>query len=215
MLLHKKAKRENLKNYRSINILSVIYRLLTKIVARRLETILDSAQPKEQVGFRSRYSTMDNIQVLQQVIEQCNGYEIPLCVAFVDFDKAFDCIMLSTIFKVLQRHGIEEPYISLLKSVYTNATVTLHINDDTNAVNIREGIRQGNTILPKLFSVGPEEIFKRLNWSRKGIKVNVKHLIHLRFADEAVIFSQSAENLQTRINESSNLSGLKMNLKKT
>ena len=60
---------------------------------------------------------MDNIQVLQQVIERCNEYEIPLCLAFIDFEKAFGCIKLSTIFEALQKHGIEEPYVSLLKSI--------------------------------------------------------------------------------------------------
>ena len=61
ILLHKKKKQEDLKNYRPISILSVINKLLTRIIARRLETILDPSQPKEQAGFRSRYSTMYNI----------------------------------------------------------------------------------------------------------------------------------------------------------
>ena len=129
----------------------------------------------------------------------------------------FDYIKLSTIFKALQRHGIEEPYLSLLKSIYTNATATLHINDDPVTVNIRKGVRQDDPISSKLFSVGLEEILQRLDWSEKGIKVNGEYLSHLHFADAIVIFSHSAESLQTRIKEleeSSNLSDLKMNLKK-
>ena len=65
---------------------------------------------------------------------------MPLCLVFIDFAKAFDCIKLSTIFEALQRHDIEEPYVSLLKSIYTNAMATLHINDDTVIVNIRKGV---------------------------------------------------------------------------
>ena len=70
---------------------------------------------------------MNNIQVTRQVIERCNEYEIPLCCAFIDFEKIFDCIKLSTIFEALQRHSIEEPYVSLPKPIYINATATLHI----------------------------------------------------------------------------------------
>ena len=70
---------------------------------------------------------MDNMQILQQVIERYNEHEISLCLAFIDFEKAFDHIKLSTILKALQRHDIEEPYESLLESIYTNARATLYL----------------------------------------------------------------------------------------
>ena len=71
---------------------------------------------------------------------------------------------LSTIFEALQWYGIEETYARLLKSSYTNAAATLHINDDTVTVNIREGVQQGDAIWPKLFSAALEEIFERPSW---------------------------------------------------
>ena len=64
IILHKKGEHENLKNYRPISLLSLIYKAFTKIIVKRLETTLDYTQPKEQAGFRSGYSTMDNIQVV-------------------------------------------------------------------------------------------------------------------------------------------------------
>ena len=59
---------------------------------------------------------------------------------------------------------------------------------------LKKGVRQDDTISPKLFSASMEEIFKRLDWSETGIKVNGKYISHLRFVD-------SAENLQDRIKE--------------
>ena len=85
-------------------------------------------------------------------------------------------------------------------------------------IDIKKGVRQGDTISAKLFSAGLEEIFKRLNWSKAGIKINGKYLSHLRFAADIVIFSNNPENLQAQIkalNESSKASGLMMNLNKT
>ena len=215
--MHKKGDQEDLKNYGPISLLSIIYKLLTKIT-KRLETTLDRAQPIEQAGFRRGYSTIDNIQVVQQVIERCGEYEIPLCLAFIDFEKAFDSIKLETIFEALRRGRIEEPYINLLEEIYTDATATFNINNNTVEIDIKKGVRQGGTISPKLFSAGLEEIFKRLNWSKAGIKTNGKYLSHLRFADDIVIFSNNAENLQAHIkalNESSKASELKMSLNKT
>ncbi|CAF4695383.1 unnamed protein product, partial [Rotaria sp. Silwood2] len=71
IILHKKGDQEDLKNYRPISLLSIIYKLLTKIITKRLEKTLDYAQPTEQAQFRNEYSTVDNIQVVQQIIERC------------------------------------------------------------------------------------------------------------------------------------------------
>ena len=108
-----------------ISLLSVIYKLFTRILVKLLETAFDAAQPTEQTGFRSVYSTMDNIQVLQQVKERCNEYELPLCLAFVNYEKAFDSIKLSSLFDSIEKQGIEPSYINLLRSIYTNATATI------------------------------------------------------------------------------------------
>ena len=40
---------------------SIRYSLFTKIITTRLEKKLDENQPREQAGFRSKYSTTDHI----------------------------------------------------------------------------------------------------------------------------------------------------------
>ena len=78
---------------------------------------------------------MDNIQVLQQVIERCNEYELPLCLAFVDYEKAFDSIKLSSLFDAIEKQGIEPLDINWLTSICTNATATISINDTPITIN--------------------------------------------------------------------------------
>ena len=46
---------------RPICLLSNMYKLFTKIITTRLEKKLDENQPREQAGFRSKYSTTDHI----------------------------------------------------------------------------------------------------------------------------------------------------------
>ena len=77
-------------NYRPICLLSNIYKVLTKkILTKRLEEPLDENQPREQAGFRSGYSKTDHIPVVNQLKEKWREYNIPLCIAFVDYEKAF------------------------------------------------------------------------------------------------------------------------------
>ena len=60
----KKGNRKDIKNYRPICLLSNMYTLFTKIITTRLEKKLDENQPREQAGFRSKYSTTDHIHAI-------------------------------------------------------------------------------------------------------------------------------------------------------
>ncbi len=55
-------------------------KLFTKITTTRLEKKLDEGQPREQAGFRSKYSTTYHIHATNQLKEKCGEYNIPLCV---------------------------------------------------------------------------------------------------------------------------------------
>ena len=65
-------------------LLSNIDKVLTKVLTERPEKTLDENQPRDQAGFRSGYSTTDHIHVVNPLKEKCRGYNISLCIAFVD-----------------------------------------------------------------------------------------------------------------------------------
>ena len=89
-----------------ICLLSNIYKVLTK----RLEKILDQNQSEEQAEFRSRYSTTVHIHVVNQPKEKCREYNIPFCIAFVDYENAFDSVQTQAILTLLQEQRIEDVY---------------------------------------------------------------------------------------------------------
>ena len=60
------TERQDIKNHRPICLLSNMYKLFTKIITTRLEKKLDENQPREQAGFRSKYSTTDHIHAINQ-----------------------------------------------------------------------------------------------------------------------------------------------------
>ena len=63
------------------NLLAIKYvQTVQKIVTTRLEKKLDENQPREQAGFRSKYSTTDHIHAINQLKEKCREYNIPLYV---------------------------------------------------------------------------------------------------------------------------------------
>ena len=76
VIFFKKGNRKDIKNYRPICLLSNMYKLFTKIITTRLEKKLDENQPREQAGFRSKYSTTDHIHAINQLKEKCREYNI-------------------------------------------------------------------------------------------------------------------------------------------
>ena len=117
VIFFKKGNRKYIKNYRPICLLSNMYKLFTKIVTTRLEKKLDENQPREQAGFRSKYPTADHLHTINQLKEKCREYNITLCVAFMDNDKAFDSVQTQEILTLLQEQGIEDVYTEILKDI--------------------------------------------------------------------------------------------------
>ena len=91
MLLYKKGDLHDIGNYR-ICLLSVIYKLFTRVILNRIGRTLDEQQPIEQAGFRRGFSTIDHIHTLTSLIEVSREYKMPLCLTSIDLKKAFDSI---------------------------------------------------------------------------------------------------------------------------
>ena len=131
---------------------------------------------------------------------------------------AFDSIHTVSVLDALKNQGIEETYIELIKNIYLNATSTIRLHKDSEKINIQKGVRQGDTMSPKLFTAVLEGVFQTLNWEEVGLKINGEYLSHLRFADDITAIESSPEDMQLRIQQLSDASakvGLKMNLDKT
>ena len=162
---------------------------------KRLEKTLDENQPREQAGFKSGYSTTDHIHVVNQLKEMCIDYNTPLSIAFVDYEKAFDSVQTQSVLTSVQEHGREDVYIELLKELYTNSSMTGHLHKESNKINTRRGVRQGDTISPKLFTAAFESIFRRLVWETRDLTIDGEYLSHLRVADYILISANTPHEL--------------------
>jgi hypothetical protein len=139
-------------------------------------------------------------------------------MAFVDYDKAFDSIEITAVLNDLTKQGIEKTYITLLEQIYADATAAIKLSTESRSFKLERGVRQGDTISPKLFIACLEDLFRKLDWKNLGIKINNQELTNLRFADDIVLITTTPQNLQhmiTTLEKESLGIGLKMNRKKT
>lgn len=220
ILLFKKGDNSNIENYRPISLLSHLYKLLTRIITNRLTNKFDAYQPVEQAGFRKGFSTIDHLQAIRTLIEKTTEYNIPLHLAFVDFHKAFDSIETWAFTQAMDDTRIDSRYTNLLKYIYKNATFHVKMDEDfkTDKIKVNRGVRQGDPISPKLFTLALENVFKKLQWEMKGINIDGSYLNHLRFADDIVLINSNVHELSDmlkQLNDAAREIGLKMNITKT
>ena len=59
--------------------------------------------------------------------------------------------------------------------------MTVHLYKESNKFNVTRGVRQGVKILPKMFTAALENIFRRVTWKTRGLKIDGEYLhTHMR-----------------------------------
>ena len=76
---------------------------------------------------------------------------------------------------------------------------------------IHRGVRQGDPLSPKLFTVVMEEVFKKADIP-EGVNVDGENLTNLRFADDVALFNETTKQVEKQLN-SLNSASLKVGLK--
>jgi hypothetical protein len=217
-LLHKKGDKNEINNYRPISLMSNIYKVFSKVILGRITKVLEENQPVEQAGFRKNYATIDHIHVIKQIIEKFHEYNKHYYIAFVDYNKAFDSLKHSEIWKSLNEQGVPHKYIRIIMQLYKHNTAKIKLERIGEEFEIKKGVRQGDPLSPKIFTAVLETVFRRLNWEEHGLNINGTKLNHLRFADDLILLTDDPAELQsmlTELEEQSKLVGLTMNTSKT
>lgn len=218
VLLYKKGDPHDIGNYRPICLLSVIYKLFTRVILNRIDRTLDEGQSCEQAGFRRGFSTIDHIHTVTRLIEVSREYKTPLCLTFIDLKKAFDSVETQAVIEALCKQGVHTQYVKILRELYDGFTTTVAPFYNNVVVNVKRGVRQGDTISPKLFNASLENIMRTLEWDNMGVKVDGRYLHHLCFADDIVLITPSisqAERMLTDFDHACSRIGLQLNLTKT
>ena len=100
------------------------------------------------------------------------------CIAFVDCRKAFDSVEVPAILEAIESQGDEQIYINTLKHIYQNTFVFIHLHKESDIFKLERSVRQGDCISPKLFFACIENIFRKLNWENKEIKIDGEMFTH-------------------------------------
>ena len=103
--LKKEFFREHVFNYRGFTLLSLPGKVYSKVLERRVRTIVDRQIEEEQCGFCPGCGTTDQLFTLAGVLERGWEYDHPVHMCFVDLEKAYDWVPLDVLWEVLRSMG--------------------------------------------------------------------------------------------------------------
>ncbi|KAK6737598.1 hypothetical protein RB195_019979 [Necator americanus] len=139
---------------------------------------------------------------------------MPLCLTFIDLKKAFDSVEM----EALDNQGDPTKYIKVLRELYfskLNFTTAISPFYKNIIIDVKRGVRQGDTISPKIFTATLESAMRKLEWDDMGVKVYGRHSHHLRFADDNVLIASNMsqeERMLTEFDETCGCIVLQLNL---
>jgi len=139
-------------------------------------------------------------------------------MAFVDFAKAFDTVEWNAIWLALSMRGVHHTLIHLLRQLYEASQTEICVKGHSVPVQVRRGIRQGDTLSPKLFTATLSMALNDIDWSDMGLKMGDTILSSLEYADDVVLMASTKTQLEKMLlllRDACVKIGLSINMKKT
>jgi hypothetical protein len=127
-------------------------------------------------------------------------------------------IQLPFMIKLLERSGIQGPYLNMIKSIYSKPVLNIKVNGEKlEAIVLQSGNRQGYSLSPYLFNIALEVLARAIRQEKeiKGIPIGKEEVKISLFADDMIIRISDPKNstreLLNLINQFNEVSGYKIN----
>ncbi|CAI5472184.1 unnamed protein product [Closterium sp. Yama58-4] len=191
ILLHKKGDKEQLNNYRPITLLNFAYKVLARVVADRMKSVLHMVISPEQYGFIPGRRLSDAVALVADIIEGAKNDKGDCYMLLVDFQKAFDSVSRDFLFQVLESMGFPEQFVGWIEGLHEGTTTKLLINGWLGeGVDVVSGVRQGCPLAPYLFLCAVEPLALEVERKELGLEKDGHRLGYLGYADDTTLVLQ-------------------------
>lgn len=196
-----KGEKESADNWRPITLLPCILKLMTKIVAARLQVVLAQIIHSAQTGFIKGRSMLDAAIIIADVIaaiqENPEEYSKAILVKR-DFKAAFDYYQHTALAQVLEKYGCPKIQRDVLMRIMSAGTAQVSINGwISNTFHVKAGVRQGEPCAAILFALGVEPLSHQIrnDPSIEGVWTAAKLEVKLSLAaDDTMTVAKNAKS---------------------
>lgn len=199
-------------DYRPIALCNSHYKIIAKILTRRLKPLLPHLISGTQSAFVQGRAITDNVLITHETLHFLRTSEAKkFCSMAIktDMSKAYDRIEWGFLRAILTKFGFDSTWISWIMACVETVSYSFLVNGSPQGnVSPSRGLRQGDPLSPYLFILCTEMLAglceKAQNQGRlRGIRVarGCPLITHLLFADDTMFFCQSSASSVSTLKE--------------
>ena len=211
-----------IKNWRSISLINVDAKIISKVLAKRLEMVLPNLIHPNQNAFVKDRSIFDAIRTIDDIVDYTERKSWSGFMIAIDFEKAqFDTLDFQFLIRTLHKFNFGPSFIQWMRVLYKNASSYVMNNGfTTGPFLLRRGIRQGDPLSLHLFILALETLAIKIreDCNVQGLKIGEEMIKLSVFADDMTCVLKdktSYTNLFRILNCFGECSGLKVIDEKT
>jgi hypothetical protein len=131
-------------DYRPIALCNLCYKLISKIIATKINPILSQTLSKEQLGFLKGRQILDAIGTAQECLHSIKSKNSKVLILKLDLKKDFDCIDWDFLRLILTQTSFSHSLIKWIMSCVVSENLSILINGESSSFfRIGRGLRQG------------------------------------------------------------------------
>ncbi len=198
MLIHKKEDTNDSDKYRGISLSSALYKILAKILAKRIVNIVEETgligenQGLGKLGMLS----IDQARILWNIIDDADKNDVNLSVCYIDIEKAYDRVEWGALEEVLTETGLPDNLIRLIMDLNMNLKVVVESDFGLMCtIEVGRGIKQGCPLSLIIFCLFIELMLRWLEVGKEGYGIRGGRLKipDLAYMDDIVLINNNRE----------------------
>jgi hypothetical protein len=201
-ILHKKGDRDEVRNYRPITLLQNSYKIFTRILAKRMASVVHEFVAEAQKGFVPHTFIADCSMLLNLIETYVNDDEEARkgILVFLDMEKAFDRVSYDFLVDGLKAIGFGPNFVKTVSMMYNTTSPPqrrIYANGYySDWFDIKSGVAQGCPLSPLLFLIVAQGLKIAVELEDvKGITIGAATYALSQFADDTTLILRDTEQL--------------------